>query len=352
MRYALPLPMLGLVVLGSIAAAQETPNSLSADEVLWQSLESRKAEFYKQEPSSTEGEAFEAFLRDSCRRAGELADGYRDLHTKFPAGKHADDAWDEWIDFLQIAAYRNDARKQELKQVETACLADPLLPKSRRRRIRENQIDRVEDPIKGERMVRQFMHEVELPKQFFCMYMVQIAQVADARQAQRLVDEVLQMSNDEKELAYERKQALALQERLERIGKPLELSFESLRGGSINLKEYRGKVVLIQFWATWCPPCVAKIPDLKRLRRSLGPKGLEIVSITYDADRDELLRFVQRHKIEWPQFFDERGIESPLVQKLGTPGPPAYWLVDRDGILVEIGETSDFKTTIHKLLED
>jgi thiol-disulfide isomerase/thioredoxin len=256
---------------------------------------------------------------------------------QYSESEHADEAWDRWMEFLSIAASHVETRRTELVRAEEKWLSDPKVTKTQREIIRGNQIERTADPIQCEQMVRQFMHETHSPDTFFCWHMLQIAGSADSMQARRLVDEVLKKTAEVRGLSSVRDRALLLSRNLERVGKRFDLSFQSLQGNAIELSAYRGKVVLVHFWATWCPPCIAKLPELKTLRQTHGAKGFEIVSITYDTDREKLARFVENHDIEWPQFFDPRGMECDLVQRLGAPGPPAYWLIDQDGMLIEIG---------------
>ena len=88
----------------------------------------------------------------------------------------------------------------------------------------------------------------------------------------------------------------------------------ALAGGEVDLAAQRGKVVVVNFWATWCPPCVAEMPSLERLHRALAPEGLAVVTVSTDEDEAELRRFVSAgggiavpegpgigHAIVWPR---------------------------------------------------
>lgn len=79
------------------------------------------------------------------------------------------------------------------------------------------------------------------------------------------------------------------------------LQFRDLQGRSVRLAEYRGKVVLVNFWATWCLPCRAEIPELVRWQREYRNRGLQIIGITYPPEtRSEVRRFTQKARVNYP----------------------------------------------------
>ena len=82
---------------------------------------------------------------------------------------------------------------------------------------------------------------------------------------------------------------------------PTELNLKDIKGRDLRLSDYRGKVVLINFWATWCPPCRKEIPDLIKLQRDYGSRSLQVIGVTYPPQKvAEVRRFVQRAKINYP----------------------------------------------------
>ena len=81
----------------------------------------------------------------------------------------------------------------------------------------------------------------------------------------------------------------------------------SLAGGEVDLASQRGKVVVLNFWATWCPPCVAEMPSLERLHRALSPEGLSVVTVSTDEDEAELRRFVAERALTLPVLKDPGG---------------------------------------------
>ena len=117
--------------------------------------------------------------------------------------------------------------------------------------------------------------------------------------------------------------------------KPLELSFTAVDGSKVDLADLRGKVVLIDFWATWCPPCVEEVPGLVETYEKFRDQGFEIVGISLDSDKAALEKFTTDNKMTWPQFFDGKGWENELAQRFKIQSVPTMWLLDREGKLAD-----------------
>jgi cytochrome c biogenesis protein CcmG, thiol:disulfide interchange protein DsbE len=111
------------------------------------------------------------------------------------------------------------------------------------------------------------------------------------------------------------------------------LRLPALSGGEIDLASQRGKVVVLNFWATWCPPCVAEMPSLERLHRALGPEGLSVVTVSTDEDEAELQRFVSRLSLTLPVLKDPGG--RAAASAYHTTGYPETFVLDREGRLLE-----------------
>jgi len=107
----------------------------------------------------------------------------------------------------------------------------------------------------------------------------------------------------------------------------------SLAGGEVNLASLRGKVVVLNFWATWCPPCVAEMPSLERLHRALGPEGLSVVTVSTDEDDAELRRFVAERSLSLPVLKDPGG--RVAASEYHTTGYPETFVLDREGRLLQ-----------------
>jgi len=113
----------------------------------------------------------------------------------------------------------------------------------------------------------------------------------------------------------------------------LEASFADLNGSPRPLSEWRGKLVVLNFWATWCPPCLKEMPAFVRLQQRYGERGVQFVGIALDT-RDEVAKFVQAHGIDFPILAGEEDV-AVYMQRLGnTIGALPYTVVvDRDGAI-------------------
>lgn len=120
------------------------------------------------------------------------------------------------------------------------------------------------------------------------------------------------------------------------LGAPApDFTFPSLAGPPISLSDHRGKVVLVNIWATWCPPCIEELPSLQNLYVKMREKGqpFEILAVDIDALGAEPVRkFVDRFKLTFPIPLDPRGTIKKLYR---TTGVPESFIVDPEGRLVE-----------------
>ncbi|MFM8413881.1 MAG: TlpA family protein disulfide reductase [Planctomycetota bacterium] len=120
-------------------------------------------------------------------------------------------------------------------------------------------------------------------------------------------------------------------------GKPMEITGTLLDGQKFDPASLAGKVVLVDFWATWCGPCVAEIPNMLTEYEKYHDKGFEIVGISLDQDREALMNFVTERKIPWPVLHEQEGEGShPLAEFYGINGIPQFVLIGRDGNVITL----------------
>ena len=125
-----------------------------------------------------------------------------------------------------------------------------------------------------------------------------------------------------------------------------DFKLRTVEGKLVNLSDYLGKVVLLNFWGTWCGPCLQEIPDLNNLYTKSNKRGLEILGVTIprsgipDSDK-ELIKFMKRWKMDYTILKDINGYETQLVmieygRSIGRPitGVPTTLIIDRDGYIV------------------
>jgi len=149
----------------------------------------------------------------------------------------------------------------------------------------------------------------------------------------------------------ERFEAIARRMRLP--GQFMALEGKVLTGGELDWTSYRGKVVLVDFWATWCGPCVAELPNVKENYKKYHDKGFDVVGISLDQARDKLDRFIEKEEIPWTQMYDEvvqkgEGWNHPMARFYGINAIPAAILLDKDGKVVSMAARGE---ELPKLLE-
>ena len=106
----------------------------------------------------------------------------------------------------------------------------------------------------------------------------------------------------------------------------------SLTGGTVELASHKGKVVLLDFWATWCPPCRAAIPHLVELQQTFGPQGFQALGLNLDDNPDDLTGFLARSPVNYPIL---RADEKVRASYGGVSAIPQVFLVDRKGRIRE-----------------
>jgi thiol-disulfide isomerase/thioredoxin len=124
--------------------------------------------------------------------------------------------------------------------------------------------------------------------------------------------------------------------RLELVGKPLELSGTLFDGTKFDWAGYRGKVVLVDVWATWCGPCLRELPQVEKCYERYHVQGFEVVAISVDEDRAALDRFLKEKPLPWTVLHDGTFQTNPFARKYGLPGIPTMILVDREGKVMSI----------------
>ena len=114
-----------------------------------------------------------------------------------------------------------------------------------------------------------------------------------------------------------------------------EIVGQDLDGKPMKLSEYRGKVVLLDFWATWCPPCMALAPHMKKLHEGVGPKGFAVVGVNCDTDADDLKLGLERHGISWRSFKND-GAAVHVSDAWNVEKYPTLMLIDAQGVIRKI----------------
>jgi len=107
-----------------------------------------------------------------------------------------------------------------------------------------------------------------------------------------------------------------------------------LNGKPVSISGYKGKIVLVDFWATWCGPCRGELPNVLAVYKKYHAKGFEIVGVSLDQDKATLQKFLPQNGMTWQQFFDGKGWENKLALKYGIQSIPSTFLLDGNGRII------------------
>jgi thiol-disulfide isomerase/thioredoxin len=127
-------------------------------------------------------------------------------------------------------------------------------------------------------------------------------------------------------------------------------TFTTTDGEEMSLDDMNGKVVLLDFWATWCGPCKEALPEIKKIAKDFAGQPLVVVSISLDSDDLAWKAFIQKNEMTWPQYRDATGALSTAYNAASIP---RYFTIDTDGVLqsVKVGSDSDPESGVRKLVK-
>jgi thiol-disulfide isomerase/thioredoxin len=131
---------------------------------------------------------------------------------------------------------------------------------------------------------------------------------------------------------------------------PFDLKYTAVDGTPVDLAQLRGKVVLVDFWATWCEPCRMEVPRVVDTYQKYHDKGFEIVGVSLDQDKDALLTFTAQNGMTWPQFFDGQGWDNAIAKANGVRSIPAMWLIGKDGRIITRDARDDLEVEVEHLV--
>ncbi|HKD35733.1 MAG TPA: TlpA disulfide reductase family protein [Pirellulales bacterium] len=147
------------------------------------------------------------------------------------------------------------------------------------------------------------------------------------------------------QIAAEARSLEGIVRRLTLPGKPIEINGHLVDGSPVNVNALKGKVVLVDFWATWCGPCKAELPNVQANYEKYHSRGFEVVGVSCDQDKEALVKFIEEQKLPWPIIFQQQG-EPTMASYYGITGIPTAILTNNKGEVISLNARGEELTRL------
>ena len=361
-RQFLPrLLLAALLALAGLAAPQiRAADDLAADKAWLEVLTACKL------PSPPEAwrttrpapEAVAKFRVDSAAAAIKAADKAKAFYTANPKHAHAGDARGKEFEMLNTAVRNGETTlSARLETAQKERLSDPSLSENDRFKMRAEAVQRDAMSKQSDGMpavlavfekgARELMKDFPKHSEPYEMLLT-VASNSEGDKARAVAKELSENTVSEKA----RDAGAAILKKMDAVGKPVAINFTAVDGSKIDLTKMQGKVVLVDFWATWCGPCVAGLPEVIETYEKFHAKGFEIVGISFDQKKDALTKFIADRKMTWVQYFDGLGWQNKIGTEYGINSIPAMWLIDKKGNLRDMNGRANLAEKVEKMLAE
>lgn len=340
------------------AAEGQLANSLPADaEAAWKEVENASkpplppAEWAGKAPTEEQRKEFYLSL---AAKSEIVADKAKEFYTRFPSHAKATEAKEREQTFRrQATQFRGSNIAEEKLSPEEESFRQKMNDVQKRalgKRDPSKSDNGMADVIKEmEAGLREVMKEFpERPEPW--QQLLNAAEYAPKKEDQlRILGDIVNAKAADEETIARAKAAIRA---VGALGHPLEMSFTASDGRKVDVQKMNGKVVLVDFWASWCGPCIASLPEVIDLHKKYNAKGFEIIGINMDKDQRLMEQVVNKFKMPWPQYFDGKGWGTKFALEYNISAIPSVWLVDKKGILRTMNARENMEKQITDLLAE